>query len=74
MSEANEFAPATLEQWAKAAAKSAPGGDPARLNWVTPEGISVGVVPVPRVPDAGSTLLLLGAALAGLGVFRRRIK
>ena len=36
-----EFAAATLEQWAKAAAKSAPGGDLAALNWVTPEGITV---------------------------------
>ena len=34
-------APATLSQWTKAAAKSAPGGDPAALNWVTPEGITV---------------------------------
>ncbi|MEO3692964.1 methylmalonyl-CoA mutase [Roseateles paludis] len=34
-------APATLAQWTKAAAKSAPGGDPAALNWVTPEGITV---------------------------------
>lgn len=31
----------TLEQWAKAAAKSAPGGDLKALNWVTPEGITV---------------------------------
>ena len=36
-----EFTPATLEQWAKAAAKSAPGGDLGALNWVTPEGITV---------------------------------
>jgi methylmalonyl-CoA mutase len=41
MSNANEFAPATLEQWAKAAAKAAPGGDLSRLAWVTPEGITV---------------------------------
>ncbi len=41
MSTAPEFAPATLAQWEKAAAKSAPGGDLARLNWVTPEGITV---------------------------------
>ena len=37
-------APATipsLEIWAKAAAKSAPGGDVAKLDWVTPEGITV---------------------------------
>ena len=30
-----------LSAWNKAAAKSAPGGDVARLNWVTPEGITV---------------------------------
>ncbi len=31
----------SLETWAKAAAKSAPGGDVAQLNWETPEGITV---------------------------------
>ncbi len=36
-----EFTPATLEQWTQAAAKSAPGGDLAALNWTTPEGIVV---------------------------------
>ncbi len=41
MSDAPEFIPATLDQWAKAAAKSAPGGNVAALNWTTPEGISV---------------------------------
>jgi len=35
------FKSATLEAWAKAAAKSAPGGDVAALNWITPDGISV---------------------------------
>ena len=30
-----------LAAWNKAAAKSAPGGDVAKLNWVTPEGITV---------------------------------
>ncbi|CAM3726182.1 methylmalonyl-CoA mutase [Roseateles saccharophilus] len=39
--DAPEFKTATLEQWNKAAAKSAPGGDVAALNWVTPEGLSV---------------------------------
>ena len=38
---AAEFTPATLAQWTQAAAKSAPGGDLAALNWVTPEGIIV---------------------------------
>ena len=37
----SEFKPATLEQWQQAAAKSAPGGDLAALNWTTPEGIRV---------------------------------
>jgi methylmalonyl-CoA mutase len=36
-----EFAPASLEDWARAAAKSAPGGDADALNWLTPDGISV---------------------------------
>ena len=36
-----EFIPATLEAWAKAAAKSAPGGQVDALNWVTPDGITV---------------------------------
>jgi methylmalonyl-CoA mutase len=34
-------ATADLQAWAKAAAKSAPGGDLAALNWHTPEGIEV---------------------------------
>ena len=33
--------PPSLEAWAKAAAKSAPGGDVHALNWVTPDGITV---------------------------------
>jgi methylmalonyl-CoA mutase len=37
----DEFNPANLDQWAKAAAKSAPGGNVEALNWVTPEGIVV---------------------------------
>lgn len=36
-----EFKTATLEQWAKAAAKSAPGGNVDALNWITPDGIVV---------------------------------
>ena len=31
----------TLQQWHQAAAKSAPGGDPAQLDWHTPEGLTV---------------------------------
>jgi methylmalonyl-CoA mutase len=41
MSTTPDFHPATLEQWATAAAKSAPGGNLNALNWVTPEGIIV---------------------------------
>ncbi len=41
MTPASKFPPASLEQWAKAASKSAPGGNVAALNWVTPEGITV---------------------------------
>ena len=36
-----EFAPATWAQWQVAAAKSAPAGDVAALDWITPEGIRV---------------------------------
>ncbi|MBI5862138.1 MAG: methylmalonyl-CoA mutase [Rhodocyclales bacterium] len=31
----------SLAAWAKSAAKSAPGGDVSRLDWVTPEGLTV---------------------------------
>ncbi|MGD9551431.1 MAG: methylmalonyl-CoA mutase family protein, partial [Burkholderiaceae bacterium] len=36
-----EFAQASLEDWAKAAAKSAPGGDLHALDWITPDGLTV---------------------------------
>jgi len=36
-----EFQFSNLDAWAKAAAKSAPGGDVNALNWQTPDGISV---------------------------------
>ncbi len=36
-----EFQTTSLEAWAKAAAKSAPGGNVEALNWVTPDGITV---------------------------------
>ncbi|HNL42163.1 MAG TPA: methylmalonyl-CoA mutase family protein, partial [Ottowia sp.] len=35
------FTPATLADWRKAAAKSAPGGDLSALDWHTPDGITV---------------------------------
>jgi methylmalonyl-CoA mutase len=41
MSQAPEFQPASLEAWAKAAAKSAPGGQVDALNWATPDGLTV---------------------------------
>ncbi|MBC5783743.1 methylmalonyl-CoA mutase [Ramlibacter sp. USB13] len=33
--------PVSLEEWKKAAARSAPGGNVDALNWVTPDGIAV---------------------------------
>ncbi len=36
-----EFKPASLDDWTKAAARSAPGGDVNALTWHTPDGISV---------------------------------
>ncbi|WP_427773577.1 methylmalonyl-CoA mutase [Comamonas thiooxydans] len=36
-----EFAPADLQAWNKAANRAAPGGDINNLNWVTPDGITV---------------------------------
>ena len=41
MSSAPEFNRATLQQWAQAASKSAPGGDLNALTRTTPEGIAV---------------------------------
>ena len=35
------FATHNITDWEKAAAKSAPGGDLNKLNWVTPDGITV---------------------------------
>ena len=41
MSQNPLFKKASLGDWHKAAAKSAPGGDVQALNWVTPDGITV---------------------------------
>jgi methylmalonyl-CoA mutase len=41
MSKAPEVSIPSIDAWTKAAAKSAPGGDVAKLNWVTPEGLTV---------------------------------
>ena len=38
---ATPFAATSLERWASAAAKSAPGGDLSALNWHTPDGFDV---------------------------------
>ena len=40
-SQASEFVPATLSQWQKAAAKSAPAGNVDALSWHTPEGLTL---------------------------------
>ena len=40
-SKSPEFQIPSLETWAKAAAKSAPGGRMEALNWLTPDGITV---------------------------------
>ncbi len=37
----DQFKPATLSDWHRAAAKSAPGGSVEALNWHTPDGIQV---------------------------------
>jgi len=41
MSKAPEVSIPLIETWVNAAAKSAPDGDISRLNWVTPEGLTV---------------------------------
>ena len=41
MSKAPEVSIPSIETWVNAAAKSAPDGDISRLNWVTPEGLTV---------------------------------
>ena len=42
MSKTTPHTPAAdVQAWARAAAKSAPGGDVQALNWQTPDGISV---------------------------------
>ncbi len=41
MSKQDNFKPASLQDWEKAAIKSAPGGNVDALNWHTPDGIAV---------------------------------
>ena len=66
----DEFPKATLEQWTRAAARFAPNGDVAALNWRTPEGLSVkplytaaDLAALPR-PDLADTLSAQYAAAA----------
>ena len=47
-----EIPHATLQDWAKAAAKSAPAGDLNALNWVTPDGIPM--ITLERRPSRAS--------------------
>ena len=37
----HQFGPHSLDDWVKAASKSAPNGDLRQLNWLTPDGITV---------------------------------
>ena len=41
MSDRPTLSPVALAAWQKAAAKQSPGGDLSKLNWVTPEGLTV---------------------------------
>jgi methylmalonyl-CoA mutase len=58
----DDFPRVSLEEWTKAAAKTAPAGDLSALNWTTPEGLTVkplytaaDVATLPR-PDLADTL------------------
>ena len=62
-----EFKPASIDDWRRAAAKSAPGGNLEALNWVTPEGIRV--KPLYTAQDTAS--LPLTDTLPGLEPFIR---
>ena len=57
----------SLDTWAKAAAKSAPGGDLNRLDWVTPEGITV----KPLYTKADTDSLPYADTLPGFAPFLR---
>jgi hypothetical protein len=45
----------------------------ANYVWGNPGLAAANIVPAPSVPDAAGTFSLLGAALAGLGVLRRKL-
>jgi methylmalonyl-CoA mutase len=67
VSDQREFQQATLEQWMKAAAKSAPGGDVAALNWTTPDGLVV----KPLYTSADTRALPFADTLPGFEPFLR---
>ena len=62
-----EFNPSTMEDWLKAAAKSAPGGDVQALDWITPDGITV----KPLYTAADTASLPYANTLPGLEPFLR---
>ena len=45
----------SLDTWAKAAAKSAPEGDLAKLDWTTPEGITTLALFTAAIASSGDT-------------------
>ena len=57
----------SLEAWAKAAAKAAPSNDVARLNWITPEGLTV----KPLYTKADTEALPFADTLPGFEPFLR---
>ncbi|MBK6862180.1 MAG: methylmalonyl-CoA mutase [Ideonella sp.] len=67
MSKPDDTARATLAQWEKAAARSAPGGDAKSLAWVTPEGIAV----KPLYTAADTAALPYADTLPGFAPFVR---
>ena len=62
-----EFPPASIEDWEKAAAKSAPGGSSESLAWHTPDGITV----KPLYTAADTAGLPLTDTLPGFAPFIR---
>ena len=57
----------SLEAWTQAAAKSAPGGDVGKLDWITPEGITV----KPLYTKADTQLLPYADTLPGFAPYLR---
>ena len=62
-----EFPSASIEQWRRAAAKSAPGGDLGKLDWHTPDGIVV----KPLYTAADTAALPFTDTLPGFAPFLR---